>query len=164
MNSNKKINLLMVDDEVKFLKVITDRLKLKYFEITSATNGADAINYANSSKFDVAIIDLQMPGMDGIEVLKTLKSNHKFLEVLILSGHATIGAAVECTKLGAYKILEKPCEFDKLVDEIKEAYESRLKKKFEHDQKRIMEIEKLSIGQSPLGILRELAKMDDADK
>ena len=164
MNSDKKINLLMVDDEVKFIKVMTDRLKLKYFEITSATNGADAINYANNAQFDVAIIDLRMPGMDGIEVLKTLKSNHKFLEVIILSGHATIGAAVECTKLGAYKILEKPCELDTLVTTIKEAYESRLKKKFKHDQQRIKAIEALALGQSPLGILRELSKMDDAEK
>lgn len=160
MQDNEKIHLLMVDDEVKFLETITKRLKLKFFEITSATNGADAIEAAKKGRFDVAVIDLQMPGIDGIKVLEILKKNHKFLEVIILSGHATIKTAVECTKLGAFKILEKPCEFDKLVEAIKDAYERRLKNKFEQDQLRIKRIEALALGQSPLGILKELAKMD----
>jgi len=154
----------MVDDEVKFLKTITERLKLKFFNITSATNGADAIDAAKNGRFDVAVIDLQMPGIDGVQVLEALKKNHKYLEVIILSGHATIDAAVDCTKLGAFKILEKPCEFGKLVDAVKEAYERRLRKKFEHDQLRIKEIEALALGQSPLGILKGLARMDKDEK
>ena len=164
MDNYNKIHLLMVDDEVKFLKTITDRLKLKFFEITSATNGTDAIEAAKTGRFDVAVIDLQMPGIDGLQVLEILKKNHKYLEVLILSGHATIQTAVDCTKLGAFKILEKPCAFDKLVDAIKEAYEARLKKKFEHDQLRIKKIEALALGQSPLGILKELTKFDKDEK
>lgn len=164
MDNYNKIHLLMVDDEVKFLKTITERLKLKFFEITSATNGTDAIEAAKTGRFDVAVIDLQMPGIDGLQVLEILKKNHKYLEVLILSGHATIQTAVDCTKLGAFKILEKPCAFDKLVDAIKEAYEARLKKKFEHDQLRIKKIEALALGQSPLGILKELAKFDKDEK
>ena len=89
---------------------------------------------------------------------------NRYLEVLILSGHATVESAIDCTKLGAFKILEKPCEFDKLVDAIKEAYEKRLKLKFEHDQLRIKEIEALALGQSPLGILKGLAKIDKDEK
>ncbi len=77
----------------------------------------------------MAVVDLQMPGIDGVQLLETLKQSHRFLEVIILSGHATIDTAVACTKLGAFKVLEKPCGFDKLVECIKEAYESRLKKK-----------------------------------
>ncbi len=164
MDNYNKIHLLMVDDEAKFLETITKRLKLKFFEITSATNGVDAIEAARKGQFDVAVIDLQMPGIDGVQVLEILKKNHKYLEVLILSGHATVESAIDCTKLGAFKILEKPCEFDKLVDAIKEAYEKRLKKKFEHDQLRIKEIEALALGQSPLGILKGLAKIDKDEK
>ena len=164
MNNYNKIHLLMVDDEAKFLETITKRLKLKFFEITSATNGVDAIEAARKGQFDVAVIDLQMPGIDGVQVLEILKKNHKYLEVLILSGHATVESAIDCTKLGAFKILEKPCEFDKLVDAIKKAYEKRLKKKFEHDQLRIKEIEALALGQSPLGILKGLAKIDKDEK
>lgn len=160
MTNDKMIRLLMVDDEIKFLETITKRLKLKLFEITSATNGNEAIEAAKKGRFDVAVIDLQMPGIDGVQVLEILKKTHKYLEVIILSGHATIETAVTCTKLGAFKILEKPCDFDKLVDAIKESYEKRLKKKFEHDQERIKQIEKLALGQSPLGILKGLAKMD----
>lgn len=164
MDNENRIHLLMVDDEEKFLKRITQRLKLKFFEITSATNGVNAIEAAQKGRFDVAVIDLQMPGIDGVQVLEILKKNHKYLEVIILSGHATIQSAIDCTKLGAFKILEKPCEFDKLVDAIKEAYEKRLKKKFEHDQIRVKKIEALALGRSPLGILQEMAKFDKDEK
>jgi DNA-binding NtrC family response regulator len=105
-----------------------------------------------------------MPGMDGAQVLKTLKANHKYLEIIMLTGHATVDSAVECTKLGAFKYLEKPYDFEKLVELIKEAYETRLKKKFEHNQKRIEEIQKLSMGSSPLGLLRAMARLDNEEK
>jgi DNA-binding NtrC family response regulator len=105
-----------------------------------------------------------MPGMDGAQVLRTLKEKHKYLEIIMLTGHATVDSAVECTKLGAFKYLEKPYAFEKLVEVIKEAYEARLKKKFEHNQKRIEEIQKLSISSSPLGLLRALARLDDKEK
>ncbi len=164
MGSKEQINLLMVDDEKKFLETITNRLKLKFLKITSATNGADAIEAAKEGRFDVAVIDLQMPGINGVQVLEILKKNHKYLEVLILSGHATVETAVKCTKIGAFKVLEKPCDFDKLVGAIKEAYELRLKKKFEKDELRVKKIQALAIGQSPLGILKSLATMDNGDK
>ncbi len=164
MTNDKKIHLLMVDDEVKFLDTITRRLELKFFDITTATNGADAIEAAEKGQFDVAVIDLQMPEIDGVQVLKILKMNHKYLEVIILSGHATIKTAVECSKLGAFEILEKPCDFEKLVTVLKEAYEQRLKTKFENDQLRIKKIQELAMGGSPLGILKGLAQMDEDEK
>ncbi len=164
MTDIEKIHLLMVDDEEKFLNALTERLKLKFFDITPVTNGEDAIDVAKKAQFDVAVVDLQMPGIDGVELLKILKKSHRFLEVIILSGHATIDVAVECTKLGAFKVLEKPCSFDKLVETITEAYESRMKKKFEKDTDRMKQIQSLAFGQSPLGILRELKKMDDNQK
>ncbi len=164
MTDIEKIHLLMVDDEEKFLHALTERLKLKFFDITPVTNGEDAIAVAQKAQFDVAVVDLQMPGIDGVELLKILKKSHRFLEIIILSGHATIDTAVDCTKLGAFKVLEKPCSFDKLVETITEAYESRMKKKFEKDIDRMKKIQSLAFGQSPLGILRELKKMDDNQK
>jgi DNA-binding NtrC family response regulator len=154
----------MVDDEVKFLESISKRLELKNFDVITATNGQEAIASAEKGLFDVAVVDFQMPGMDGAQVLKTLKANHKYLEIIMLTGHATVDSAVECTKLGAFKYLEKPYDFDKLVELIKEAYETRLKKKFEHNQKRIEEIQKLSMGSSPLGLLRAMARLDNEEK
>ena len=164
MSNENKIKLLMVDDEVKFLESISKRLALKDFDVIAASNGKEAIASAENDFFDVAVVDFQMPGMDGAQVLKALKERHKYLEIIMLTGHATVDSAVECTKLGAFKYLEKPYAFEKLVEVIKEAYEARLKKKFEHNKKRMDEIQKLSFGQSPLGILRALAHLDNEEK
>ena len=164
MSNENKIKLLMVDDEVKFLESISKRLVLKNFDVTTAVNGKEAIESAEKGFFDVAVVDFQMPGMDGAQVLRTLKEKHKYLEIIMLTGHATVDSAVECTKLGAFKYLEKPYAFEKLVEVIKEAYEARLNKKFKHNQRRIEEIQKLSISSSPLGLLRALARLDDKEK
>jgi len=164
MSNENKIKLLMVDDEVKFLESISKRLALKNFDVTTAVSGKEAIESAEKGFFDVALVDFQMPGMDGAQVLRTLKEKHKYLEIIMLTGHATVDSAVECTKLGAFKYLEKPYDFENLVETIQEAYEARLKKKFEHNQSRMEEIQKLSISSSPLGLLRALARLDDDEK
>ncbi len=164
MSSHNKIKLLLVDDEIKFLKSIAQRLELKDFDVTTASNGQEAIAAAEKDLFDVAVVDFQMPGMDGTQVLEALKDRHRYLEIIMLTGHASIDSAVESTKLGAFKYLEKPYDFEKLVEVIKEAYEARLKKKFEHNQQRIEEIQKLSISSSPLGLLRAMAQLDDKEK
>jgi len=164
MGKENKIKLLLVDDEVKFLDSISKRLELKDFDVTSASNGREAIESAEKGFFDVAILDFQMPGMDGTQLLKILKGKHRYLEIIMLTGHATVDSAVESTKLGAFKYLEKPYDFEKLVEAIKEAYGVRLKKKFEHNQKRIEEIQKITLYESPLGILKALARLDDKDK
>lgn len=164
MSVENKIKLLLVDDEEKFLKSIAARLELQGFDVTMATSGEQAIAYAEKDFFDVAVVDLQMPEMNGEQVLTLLKERHKFLEIIILTGHATIDAAVKCSKLGAFQFLEKPYEFEKLVDVIKDAYKERLMQKFEHDTHRYEEIQKLSIGSSPLGILKALARLDNDEK
>ncbi len=159
----RKIKLLIVDDEVDFLNSVSRRLELRSFDVTPVTNGEDAIKAAKKGRFDLALLDLKMPGMDGTEVLGLLKKKHKFLEVVILTGHGSIDSAVECTKLGAFDYLTKPYELEKLLDVLKRAYESRLKKKFEHDRRRMEEIELLSAG-SPLAVLRALVRLDDDEK
>ena len=163
-DEEKRIKLLIVDDDEKFLKTIAERLGLKDFDVTTASEGNQAIKAAKKGKFDVAILDLKMPGMDGMELLKILKKKHKFLEVIILTGFSSIDSAVECTKLGAFGYLEKPYNFEKLLEVLKEAYETRLRKKFEHDKKRMEEIDVLAMGTSPMGILRSLMHLDDGEK
>ncbi len=160
----KKVRLLMVDDNVKFLEMVSKRLGLKDFEVTAADDGKKAIKAAGKGEFDIALVDLRMPDLDGTEVLKILKKKHKFLEVVILTGHATIDSAVECTKLGAFDYLEKPYEFDQLLDVLKRAYEHRLRRKFERDEKRLRDLEVLSMGSSPMAILRALMNLDDGEK
>jgi DNA-binding NtrC family response regulator len=95
---------------------------------------------------------------------KFSKQNHKFIEIIMLTGHATVDSAVACTRLGAFKYLEKPYDFDKLVEALMEAYQARMKKKFESNQKRMDAIQKLSMHQSPLGLLKALARLDDDEK
>ncbi len=105
-----KIKLLIVDDEVKFLDSIAQRLQLRDFDVTKATNGQEAIEATRREKYDLALLDLKMPGIDGRQVLEILKKEHKFLEVIILTGHGSVDSAVECTKLGAFDYLPKPYE------------------------------------------------------
>lgn len=164
LNENKKIKLLMVDDEEELLNSLSKRLVRRDFDVTTAIEGKLAIKAAKKGKFDVALLDMKMPGMDGMELLQILKKKHKFLEVVILTGYGGIDSAVKATKLGAYSYLEKPFDFEKLLDVLGKAYLTRLKKKFQYDKKRKEEIEMLSMGSSPMGILRALIKIDDDEK
>ncbi len=159
-----KIRLLIVDDEIKFLDSIAQRLEMRGLDITKATNGKDAVEIARTRKFDLALLDLKMPGMDGKQVLEILKKEHKYIEVIILTGHGSMDSAVDCTKLGAFSYLPKPYELDKLLEILKQAYESRLKKKFESDQSRIQKLTDLAQGTSALGILKAMRELDDDEK
>ena len=107
---------------------------------------------------------MNMPGMSGIELLQRLRESEVEMEVIILTGYGGIDSAVEATKLGAYAYLEKPYNFENLLEVLQKAFETRLKKKFEHDKKRMEEIEMLSMGTSPMGILRSLMHLDDDDR
>ena len=156
-----KITLLIADDEIKFLDSIAKRLELRDFDVTKATNGPEAVEAARNGRFDLALLDLKMPGMDGQQVLEILKQEHKYLEVIILTGHGSVDSAVECTKLGAFSYLPKPYELDKLLDVLRQAYEARLKKKFEVDQARMDKLAQLATGSSALGIMRAMRELDD---
>lgn len=155
------IKLLIVDDETRFLNAIAQRLTRRGFDVRTAENGEDAIRLAGSEKFDIALLDLRMPGMDGGEVLRILKEEHEFLEAIILTGHGSLESAVELTKLGAFSYLPKPYELDKLIQVLREAYQARLEKKFASDRAKMEEIMALAEGESPLGILRKLRELDD---
>lgn len=159
-----KIKLLIVDDEIKFLDSISRRLEMRDFDVTRASDGNMAVEAARNDKFDLALLDLKMPGMDGKEVLKILKAEHKYIEVIILTGHGSMDSAVDCTKLGAFGYLPKPYEMEKLLEVLKQAYEARLKKKFDADQERMEKIMKIASISGPVGILRELRKLDDEEK
>ncbi len=159
-----KIRLLIVDDEVKFLDSIAHRLELRGFDVIKASTGQSAVEAARNQKFDLALLDLKMPGMDGRQVLEILKKEHKFIEVIILTGHGSLESAVECTKLGAFSYLPKPYELDKLIESLKEAYQARMEKKFQLDQERMDKIMKIANTESPLGILRRLRELDDNNK
>lgn len=160
----KKIKLLIVDDEEAFLNAIARRLEMRGFIVSKASRGAEALELANKEQFDLALVDLKMPGMDGQELLAVLKKEHRFIEVIILTGHGSLDTAVECTKLGAFGYLPKPYEIDRLLETLRDAYEARMKKKFDADEARMEAISKAALGESPLGILRRLREIDDEVK
>jgi DNA-binding NtrC family response regulator len=164
MEIENEIKILLVDDEVKFLNAIASRLTIKGFNVITATDGDAAIKATRNGRFDVAVLDLEMPGTNGIQLLKILKQNHRFIEVIMLTGQATVDSAVECTKLGAFKFLEKPYDFEKLVDALKEAYTARMNKKYEHDENLMKEIQTLAMDQPPMELLKALARLDDSEK
>jgi DNA-binding NtrC family response regulator len=109
-----KINLLIVDDEEQFLESISKSLEVRGFNVVTVNRGEKAIEAARNSPIDIALVDLKIPGINGEETLKTLKAEHKWMEVVILTGHGTIDSAVECTRGGAYSYLQKPCDLDHL--------------------------------------------------
>ena len=159
-----KIKILVVDDEVKFLESIARRLEMRNLDVAIASDGQKAVDIARTKKFDLALLDLKMPGLNGIQVLEILKKEHEFIEVIILTGHGSIKSAVECTKLGAFGYLPKPYELERLLETLKNAYAARMKKKFNKDDNRLDKIMKIASGNSPLGILKELQKLDDEMK
>ena len=174
------IKLLVVDDELDFLDTLAERLEAHGFDVTRASSGPDAIAAASRGGFDIALLDLKMPEMDGVELLKILKEEHKFLEIIILTGYGSIDAAVECTKAGASDFVSKSSDLDELLEKLKVAYSSRLTKKFADDKLRIAEITRL-LAEEPmqcwldarekwvarpglLTVLREFWKLDDDEK
>jgi DNA-binding response OmpR family regulator len=122
------IRLLLVDDELKFLNALCQRLELRGFDVTKAASGEEAIGAARSADFALVLLDLKMPGMDGREVLRVLKQEHKQLEVIILTGHGSLDTEIECKELGAFGYVSKPFEFEELLSMIKDAYMVRLQK------------------------------------
>jgi DNA-binding response OmpR family regulator len=118
------VRLLLVDDEVGYIDVLSKRLTRRGFEVTTASSGAEAIRAARRWDFDVAVVDLKMEDMDGIEVLKVLKRMVPALHVIILTGHGSERAARDGIAQGAFDYLIKPIGLDPLIARIRAALSS----------------------------------------
>lgn len=114
--SNPKIRLLLVDDEVGYLEVLSKRLGKRGLVVTTASTGQQAIQTLRNNDFDVAVVDLKMTDMDGIEVLNIFKKMDPDLAVIILTGHGSEQAAREGIEKGAFDYLTKPCSLENLLD------------------------------------------------
>ena len=121
----KGSRILLVDDEVVFTTNMSKLLTNRGYKVTAVNSGDSAIRELEEKDFDVVVLDLKMPGMDGITTLKEIRKLDLFTETLILTGHGSIDSAMEAIKLGAYDYLTKPCEIDELVAKIEGAWEKK---------------------------------------
>ncbi|MGB5289459.1 MAG: response regulator [Ignavibacteriaceae bacterium] len=117
-----KIKVLLVDDEKDFIESLAERLQLRDFDVTTALNGNDAINLVKDSDYDVIVLDVKMPGKDGIETLKEIKNIKQLPQIIMLTGHATVESAIQGMKLGAYDYIMKPTVTEDLITLINKAY------------------------------------------
>lgn len=157
------IHLLLVDDEERFLHTTTALLQKRGFRVFTASNGAEAVDTAARHPIDIAIVDLKMPGMNGEQTLAELKRQHEWLEVIILTGHGSMDSAVECTKQGAYFYLQKPCDLEKLLSVLANAYKKQIQNKKKIEEERLEEILKIANSESPLEILRRIKQLEEEE-
>lgn len=128
----KKIRLLLVDDEKPFLDTITKRLEKRDLNVSAVYSGQEALAELEGSKsIEVVILDVKMPGMDGIQTLVEIKKRCPLVEVIMLTGHATVESAIDGMRLGAFDYLMKPCDIDALTQKVEEA----ASKKRVHEEK-----------------------------
>jgi len=116
------INLLLVDDEKSFVEIVSHRLNKRGFHVLNVFNGQDAFDLiAINESIDVIIMDISMPGMDGIEALQKIKNKRPLIEIIMLTGHASVQSAITAMKSGAFDYAMKPCDFDLLISKINTA-------------------------------------------
>lgn len=116
------IQLLLVDDEKAFLDPLTKRLEKRKFNVSSVNSGKDAlVELKNNRTTEVVVLDVKMPGMDGIQTLIEIKKEFPLVEVIMLTGHATVETAIDGMKLGAFDYMMKPCDIEVLVTKVNDA-------------------------------------------
>lgn len=123
--------VLFVDDEAEFLETLVKRMKRRNIEAAGVSNALDALEILSKESVDVVVLDVKMPGMDGIEALRRIKERHPLTEVIMLTGHANVEVAIKGMELGAFDYLMKPMDIDELIYKLQDAY----KKKFVHEEK-----------------------------
>ena len=128
-NSQGRIKLLFVDDEKGFVDVLSKRLSKRGVDVCQAYSGTEGVRALRKQDFDVALLDLKMEDMDGLEVLKIFKKIYPEMEVIMLTGHGSEKAAKEGIEYGAFDYLTKPCELENLLKKVNQA----VKKKREHE-------------------------------
>lgn len=114
-----QVKLLLVDDEVEFLEPMKARLERRGITCTTAASGEEALGLLAAERFDCAVVDVKMPGIDGLEVLRRARRDHPAMAVILLTGHASVELGVQGMELGAFEYLLKPIELDDLLDTVR---------------------------------------------
>ncbi len=119
------LRVLAVDDEPDFIETLVKRFRYRQIPVTAAQSGPEALARLEAEPFDVVILDMRMPGMDGLTVLKEIKKRHPLVEVIILTGHASVEAGMQGMSLGAYDYVLKPVDFEELLEKANKANERK---------------------------------------
>lgn len=119
------VSILLVDDEIEFVETLSKRLMKRGFHAAFVTSAGDALEKIKKEQFDVALIDVRMPEMDGITLLGEIKKIKPLIEVLLLTGYASVQSGIEGMKKGAFDYIMKPADIDELVKKIRDAYERK---------------------------------------
>lgn len=158
-------SVLIVDDEPSILQSLSGLLADEGFEVLTASNGYEALKVISSNSPDLVLLDIWMPGIDGIETLKEIKKNNPYIQVIIITGHGTIETAVEATKLGAFGFIEKPLSIDRVIVSINNALNfRRLEEENRYLRKKTLEKNSIT-GSSPLiqALKKEIAVAAPSD-
>ncbi len=149
-------SVLIVDDEPSILKSLSGLLFDEGFEVQTATNGYEALKIIDAESPDLVLLDIWMPGIDGIETLKEIKNNNPYIQVIIISGHGTIETAVKATKLGAFDLIEKPLSIDKVIVAINNALNfRRLEEENRYLRKKTLEKHTITGNSPPVATLKK---------
>ncbi len=141
MEGQLAAKILLVDDEEEFIDIMSQRLETRGLKVIAVSCGEEAVKTVVDHNFDVALVDLAMPGIDGIETLKQIKATRPDIEVIMLTGQATVKSGIEAMKHGAIDFLEKPVDLNVLMEKIWQAKRERmliLEKKSEEEMKHIL--------------------------
>jgi DNA-binding NtrC family response regulator len=122
----EKLKLMVVDDEERFLSTTEKLLKKKGVDVVTASSGAEALEKLRAHSVHVVILDVKMPGMDGVATLREIKRQFPMVEVIMLTGHATVESAVEGLKTGAVDYLMKPADLDQILEKANDAFNRRI--------------------------------------
>ncbi|MGO9611859.1 MAG: response regulator [Dissulfurispiraceae bacterium] len=128
MAKKKDIKVLLVDDEQAFVDTLSQRLQMRDLKVHKVYDGEQALSFVKGEEPDVMVLDLKMPGMQGMEVLKEIRKKYPNMQVIILTGHGTDKDEQEARRLGGFDFLKKPADIDTLVGRIKEAYKEKLER------------------------------------
>ncbi|WP_018125029.1 response regulator [Desulfovibrio oxyclinae] len=132
--------VLLIDDEPEFLETMSERLRLRGMEVEACTSISEALDIMADKQFDAIFLDLQMPGTNGIDSLKMIKKLHPSLQVILLTGHASVEKGIEAMKLGAMDFIEKPADIDVLSEKVRKAQAKKMLLVEEATEERIHDI------------------------
>jgi len=132
--------VLLVDDEVEFVDALAERMRARGLEVDTANDGQTAIGLAAKARYDAIVLDLAMPGMDGMQTLEGLRADNPNLQIILLTGQGTVQTAVEATKLGAMDFLEKPTAIEDLLVKIRKARSNRLALELQKSEEEISDL------------------------